>query len=173
MVFIITPAVKVAGITLWNYYIQLKAIDDNRWVFIRFSNPLKVDWLRPYNYGCPILSFFFYLPWQRPQTLGGAGPWVWESRKTWTRELTVSLLTKTQPTSQVDFCRILHPEATGGWLIHFCWGGHHWGCESSSKEKELWSIQYYACLAHEPHSPNCQKPGDYYWAQWGCYMESS
>jgi hypothetical protein len=43
MVFIITPAVKVAGITLWNYYIQLKAIDDNRWVFIRFSNPLKVD----------------------------------------------------------------------------------------------------------------------------------
>lgn len=43
VVLLTPPAVKVADIILWTYHIQLKVTDDERWVFIRFSDQLKED----------------------------------------------------------------------------------------------------------------------------------
>lgn len=115
----------------------------------------KSKWQKPYNYDCPILSILFPIGKK-------SGPWILKLRKTRTKDLIVSLFTATQPTFQIDFYKILYPEAKKGWFTHTWEGVHLSGCSPTNEEKGLLSIQYHTC----PHdsSQSCQGLGKYHCA---------
>lgn len=63
--------------------------------------------------------------------------WVWKLRKTETREVVGNLSTETQPTFQVDFYKILHPEASG---TRDHKRVHSWGCGSIIEDNQTISF---------------------------------
>lgn len=67
-------------------------------------------------------------------------------KKDWTQELMASLFLEA---FQVDFCTILHPEATGEWMVRLLLGRRSMtvGCEPTDEEVGFPSMQSYACPA--------------------------
>lgn len=70
-------------------------------------------------------------------------------KKDWMQELMASLFLETQLAFQVDFCTILHPEATGEWMVRLLLGRRSTavGCEPTDEEMGFPSMQSYACPA--------------------------
>lgn len=88
-----------------------------------------------------------------------------------TGELIANLSIDTQPTFQIDFCKLLHPEATGGWFTHFWEETCPWGYGSTGKGVggSIDPVQ----LITPPPTLSCQKPGKYHCAQWAYKTKSS